>query len=128
MRGIAWVLLALGPLIAAPAAAGLWTRAHFAGAHGADFYGVAAAGGVLVIEGLLLSLRGLVRELSVFALSAFWAGWTWLGLTQPGYAWTAPPIWRAPDPRGWMVIIAAMLLALAIYGLADGGRRRGRLS
>ena len=30
MRGIAWVLLALGPLLAAPAAAGLWTRAAFA--------------------------------------------------------------------------------------------------
>ncbi len=121
MRGIAWLLLALGPLLAAPAAAGLWTRTHLAGAHGADFYAAAAAGAVLVKEAILLSIRGWVRDLTVFALSGFWAGWAWLGMTQAGYAWTTPPALRAPDNYGWMAIMAAMLLAVMVYGLT--GRR-----
>ena len=62
MRWIAWLLLACGPLLAAPAAAGVWTRARLAGVHGAELYGLSAAAGAMLAEGLLISVRGLVRS------------------------------------------------------------------
>jgi hypothetical protein len=129
MRGIAWLLLALGPLASAPAAAGLFALSLLARAHGADFYALAVAGAVLVAEALLLSFRGLVREVTVFALSALWGLWLWLGLSQPGYGWVTLPLLRTPDGRGWMAVIAAMLVWMALYGFADGRPARGeRLS
>jgi hypothetical protein len=116
--------LICGPLLAAPAAAGLWTRAVFHSTAGADFYGLAAATAVLLAEALLLSFRGLTRQLTILAASGFWAGWAWLGFLRRGYDWMRAPLWRAPDQRGWMLIIALVLVWLAVYALAEGRRDR----
>ena len=129
MRGLAWLLLLLGPLLSAPVAAGLWTHARLSGVQGADLYAGAALIAVAGVEGLLLWRRGVLREAAVLALSAFWAGWLWLAMTQVGYDWRALPLWRSLSSADWMVGIVLVLVYLAIYGLADTREeRRPRLS
>jgi hypothetical protein len=126
MRGFAWLLLWLGPLASAPAAAGLWLRACLGSVHGADLYAVAGAAAVLLAEGLILSFRGLAREVAVLAGSGLWAGWLWLGMTQAGYRWTALPDWRAADAFGRIVVVLTVLIYLTLFAAAETGRRSPR--
>jgi hypothetical protein len=126
MRWIAWLLLACGPLLAAPAAAGLWTRARLAGVHGAELYGLSAAAGAMLVEGLLISVRGLVREVTVFMLSGFWAMWLWFGMTDEGYDWTSLPAIHVPDPVGRMMVMLIMLVYLTLYAVAESRPLRAR--
>jgi len=128
MRGLAWLLLLLGPLLSSPAAAGLWVRARLAGAPSGDLYAVGAVVAVLAVEALLLRRRGTLREAAVLILSAFWAAWLWLGLTQADYDWSGLPLWRTLTRADWMVGIVLVLIYLAFYGLAEAPPRRRRLT
>jgi hypothetical protein len=124
MRWIAWLFLICGPLLAAPAAAGLWARARLSGMHGSDLYALAAASAALLAEGILISLRGLVREMTILALSAGWALWLWFGMTQEGYDWFSLPPISAPDGTGRVVITLIMLVYLTLYAVAESRPHR----
>ena len=126
MRWFAWLLLTCGPLLAAPAAAGLWMRARLAGGEGADLYALSAAAGALLVVALLISLRGLVREVTVLILSAFWALWLWSGMIDEGYDWTSLPPFRGPDAAGRVVILLTVLVYLTLYAAAESRPTRRR--
>jgi hypothetical protein len=126
MKWLAWLMLVCGPLLAAPAAAGLWTRAHLASAHGADMYALAVAAGCLLAEALLISFRGPVREATVLALSIAWAFWLWFGMTREGYDWRSLPPVGAPDGAGRMVITLITLVYLTLYVVAESQPHRRR--
>ena len=115
---VAGLLLLCGPVLAAPVAAGVWTWRALAGPDTALIAGAGAAVVVFGIELACLRRHGLVQQVGVLILSAFWAGWLYLGLSAHGYDWTAPPPLKTPDPAGWMLILAAMLAWLTLYGFA----------
>jgi hypothetical protein len=115
MRLIARLVLLIGPGLSLPAALALWTREAFSN----DLCAAGAAAAAIGLEFLLLRRRGLLREATVLALSGFWSLWAWLALTDPGYAWTALPAWRAPDSRGLMIVILATIIYLVFYEIAD---------
>jgi hypothetical protein len=127
MRSFALILLIVGPVLSVPVVAGLWARETFPGAE-RELYALAMAAGTLVLEGLVLLRRGVLREVAIFLLSSFWAAWMWLALTQKDYHWTALPVWRGPDPLGRMVIILAILVCLLLHEVAAsaGGRSARR--
>jgi hypothetical protein len=124
MRWLAWAFLVCGPLLAAPAGVALWLRAGLAALHGADFYALSGAVAVMVAEGLLLSLRGMVREVTVLASSLLWAVWLWFGMTQTGYDWRSLPSIAAPGALGRMAIILTVLVYLTLFAVAERRRRR----
>ena len=124
MRWFAWLVLTCGPLAAAPAAAGFWLRARLAGAHGADLYALSAAAGALLLEGLLISLKGLVREVTILVLSGAWALWLWSGMIDDGYDWMGLPTVRTPDAAGRVVVLLTTLVYLTLYAVAESRPHR----
>lgn len=126
MRWLAWLVLTCGPLLAAPAAVGLWTRARLSGVHDGDIYALAAAAAGLLAVGLLISVRGLVREVTMLVLSTFWSLWLWLGMTDDGYHWARLPQLRIPDPACRMMILLTILVYLTLYVVAESRPSRLR--
>jgi hypothetical protein len=115
MRRLAWLCLVCGPLAVAPAAAGLWLRQWFSGVHGGDDYALAGAAGALLVEGLLFSFRGLVRQATVLVLSLAWACWLWFGMTDERYDWLSLPPVGFPDGAGRAVIPLIALIYLMLF-------------
>ncbi len=124
MRAFALLLLMFGPLLSAPAAAGLWTRAALEGRPYAELYGLGAAVAVLALEAALVRRPGLLREVAIFVLSGFWAGWLWLGLTDKTYDWTRLPTLRTPDGAERIAVMLIVLVYLTIYAVAEHTRPR----
>jgi len=118
MRVVAILLLLFGPLLSAPAAAGLWTRAWL----GEGGQALASAIGAGVIAALLvvamLRRPGLMRQVAVVVLSAFWAGWLWLEMTAKVGDWTRPPPLHAPDGAERAAILLIILAYLMLYTVA----------
>ena len=124
MRALALLILLFGPGLAAPAAAGLWTWRAFGSAPDRPVYGLAAgAAAGLVVLGLLRR-PGLLREVTILALSAFWAGWLWMGLTDDRYDWTGAPMLHAPDGLERFALILIVLVYLTLYVVAEAARPR----
>ncbi len=119
MRALAILVLLCGPLLSAPAAVGLWAWSLSAGKPNADAYalGAFAAGGLVVF--VLLQRKGLVREMTVLALSIFWTAWLWFGLTQRGYDWSRAPALHLPDRMERIPLLAMALAYLALYVVAE---------
>lgn len=124
MRWLAWLVLVCGPLLAAPAAAALWTHARLAGFDGVDLYALAAASACVLVEALLISVRGVVREATMLAGSIAWSFWLWFGMTREGYDWLSLPPIGAPDGLGRMVITLIALVYLTVYAVAEACRPR----
>jgi hypothetical protein len=118
MRVFSLLLLLFGPLLSAPAAAGLWTRAWLQDRPDADLYGLGAAAAVVALEAILVRRRGLVREVAILALSSFWAGWLWLALTDKGFDWKQPPAFRTPDSLERIALMLIVLVYLTFYAVA----------
>jgi hypothetical protein len=124
MRAFALLLLLFGPVLSGPAAAGLWTRAALTGQPYAEVCALGTAVVVLALEAVLLRRPGLLREVAVFLLSSFWAGWLWLGLTDKAYDWTQPPGFRTPDSVERVALLLIVLVYLGFYVLAEHTRPR----
>lgn len=122
MRTLALLILLFGPLLSAPAAAGLWTWARLVGTPYAELYAIAAGVLAALVVAGLVRRRGLVREASICALSIFWAGWLWLAMTDDRYDWTDLPQLRAPDRLGRMAVILIVLVYLMFYVVAEHTR------
>jgi hypothetical protein len=119
MRALALLLLLFGPVSSAPAAVGLWIWRQLEGRPHAAAYGLAAGAvaGVAVLA--LLRRRGLLREVTVLALSTFWAAWLWFALTDRGYDWTQAPALRVPSTLERMPLLSLVLVYLTLYALAE---------
>lgn len=126
MRWLAWLVLIFGPLLAVPAAVGLLAREHLAGVDGRELYALAAAAGCVLIEALLISVRGLVREATVLVASLAWAVWLWFGMISEGYDWRSLPHVGAPDGMGRVVITLTVLVYLVLYVVAESARAKRR--
>jgi|WetSurMetagenome_2_1015567.scaffolds.fasta_scaffold54641_2 hypothetical protein len=124
MRAFALLLLLFGPLLSAPAAAGLWTRAALEGQPYTDLYAIGAAVAVVALEAALVRRPGLLREIAIFLLSSFWAGWLWLGLTDKTFDWTRPPMLRTPDGTERIALMLIVLVYLTFYAVAEHTRPR----
>lgn len=124
MRAVALLFLFFGPVLSAPAAAGLWTWRQFGTTPNARIYGLAAgvAAGLAVFA--LMRRRGVVREATFVALSVFWAGWLWFTLTGRGYDWTRPPALHAPDGLERMALMLIVLVYLSLSVVAEEARPR----
>ena len=122
MRALALLILLFGPVLSAPAAVGLWTWRQLRGEHDAPFYGLAAgAAAGLGVFGLLRR-RGLRREATFVALSCFWAGWLWFGLTDPSYDGTGAPALHAPDGLERFALLLIVLVYLILCIVAEEAR------
>lgn len=128
MRPLTLLLLLFGPVLSLPAAAGLGTWSLVKGQPMAPFHALAAtvAAGLLVFA--LVHRPGLVRQISMLALSAFWAGWLWLALTEKGYDWTRLPELRAFAPLERIALVLIVLVYLVFYIVAEEHRRPRRLT
>jgi len=124
MRTLAFLLLLFGPVLSAPAAVGLWTRRLLGGVAHADACALTAGAVAGVAVFALLRRRGLRREVTILALSAFWAGWLWMALTDRGYDWTRAPALHAPDGFERFVLLLMVLVYLTLYVLAEEARPR----
>lgn len=124
MRALALLLLFFGPVLTAPTAAGLWTWARFRGEPDAPIYGLAAGAAVGVAVFGLLRRRGLLREVTMLALSVLWAGWLWMALTDRRYDWTRAPALHAPDGAERFTLLLIVLVYLTLYVLAEESRPR----
>jgi hypothetical protein len=121
MRALAVLLLVFGPVLSAPAAVGLFTWRRLAGQPDAQIDGWAAAAiAGLVVLGLVWR-RGLVRQATMLALMVLWAGWLWMGLTDPSYDWTRVPALHAPDGSERFALLAIVLVYITLYILAEEG-------
>ena len=124
MRALALLILLFGPGLVVPAAAGLWTWRAFSSAPDGPIYGLAAsAAGGLVVLGLIRR-RGLLREVTIVALSCVWAGWLWMGLTDDSYDWTGAPALHAPDGLERFALLLIVLAYLILYVVAEAARLR----
>ena len=110
----------IAALSTAALVAGLWAPQAMAASP------PSAAAGAMLAEGLLISVRGLVREVTVFLLSGLWATWLWFGLTDEGYDWTTLPPIHVPDPVGRMMVMLIMLVYLTLYAVAESRPLRAR--
>jgi hypothetical protein len=126
MRSLSLLLLLFGPVLSLPAAAGLGTWSMLSGQAMAPFHALAAtvAAGLLVF--VLVRRPGLLREIGMLALSAFWAGWLWLALTEKDYNWTRLPEPRATTAMDRVEIVLIVLVYLMIYVVAEECRREPR--
>ncbi len=124
MRALAFLILLCGPVLSAPAAAGLLTWRLLQGQSNAEAYALAAAVAAGLAVFALVRRRGLLREVTVLALSAFWTGWLWFALTDPHYDWTRAPALRLPDSLERIPILTMMLVYLTLYVLAEESRPR----
>ena len=115
MRRLAWLCLVCGPLAVAPAGAGLWLHHRLSAVQGADDYALAGAAAALLVEALLFSFRGLVRQATVFVLSIAWACWLWFGMTDEHYDWVSLPPISLPDGAGRAVIPLIALIYLMLF-------------
>ena len=119
MRGLAFLFLLFGPVLSVPAATGLWAWRRLGDQPHALAYGLAAAGGAGLVVMALLWRRGLLREVTMLALSVFWAGWLWFALTDDRYDWTRAPALRMPGSVERMPLLAIVLAYLTLYVLAE---------
>jgi hypothetical protein len=127
MRALAVLLLLFGPVLSAPAAVGLFAWRRLGALPDAPLYGLAAGALTALVVFALVRRRGLARQASLLALMAFWAGWLWMGLTDPGYDWTRVPALHAPDGSERLALLAIVLVYITLYVLAEeGGPSRPR--
>ncbi len=121
MRWVAMLMLFLGPLLAAPAAAALWIRG--------ELQGLAAFLAVIAAEAMVMARPGVLRQAVLFGLSVLWCAWLWLALTRPGYDWSSPPPWSSLTRRDLFPIGIGTLVYLAFASVAeeaDSGAGRAR--
>ena len=58
------------------------------------------------------------------ALSLFWAGWLWMGLTDRRYDWTGAPTLHALDGMERFALLLIALVYLILYIVAEEARPR----
>src|SRR5436305_1754372 len=112
MRALALLLLLFGPMLAVPAAAGLWAWDRFRAEPGAPVYGTIAGAAAGLAVFVLIRRRGLLREATILALSIFWTGWLWMALTDRRYDWTRAPALHAPDGLERFALLLIVLVYL----------------
>ncbi len=124
MRALAFLLLLFGPVLAAPAAAGLWIWRSFPGDPDSPAYALAAGAATGLVVFALVRRRSLVRQATMLALTFLWAGWLWMGLTDRRYDWTYVPPMRAPDGAERAILLLIVLAYLTLYVLVEEARPR----
>jgi hypothetical protein len=124
MRALALLLLLFGPVLSAPAAAGLWTWAWVGDQQYGLAYAAGAAGTAALVVAAAIHRQGLLREFAILALSGFWAGWLWLEMTARTCDWLQPPELRAPDGMDRVAITLIVLIYLTLHIVAEQARPR----
>jgi hypothetical protein len=119
MRALAVLLLVFGPVLSAPAAVALFTWRRLEGRPDAPTYGLVAgaAAGLAVLA--LVRRRGLLRQATLLGLMVFWAGWLWMGMTDPGYDWSSAPALHTPDGAERCALLLIVLVYISLYVLAE---------
>ena len=128
LAGVVLILLMLGPVLWAPAWAGLRAAQLVPGPWWPWIAGLTVGVMTALVQTWLLVQRNPILRYPIVALfAAAWVGGLWLELTSPRHDWvTTAPTLHAPGPWAWALIAVGTVIYAGIYLLALSQIGKGR--